>query len=165
MIASIGAVVGLAFVGYELMQTNAIAREEANSAWAEVAVESAKILTDPTLSVVIAKAMRSNSELTDAETLQLIGALQIYMENLTVGQALTDTGRIDFDYYNWVEQDAWFIFSNPHSQAWWEYVRYGYDPRLAQAVERSISTHTQSDVATALDEISSGREASRKNSN
>ena len=158
VIAALGVIVGLAFVAYELRQTNKIAYENANSEISDKLMSFYAFLAEPGISEVLVKAQEGTSELTRVEASRFSQILASWVEVQYYGTVLQLSGRTDEDWLGHTERGAHAYFGNRHGRAWWDEAKIGYPRELVNAVERGLANSDSGKRLEFMDNVRFGRD-------
>ena len=145
LLASIGVLVGLLVVAYELRQNKVFAEAEYSQAsydkWMQVA--SMEIETD--IGEIFIKSIEDPDSLSKPEKFKLnawlLQAITVYDNGdraLELGVA-TPTAEM-------AEEDARYYFASEYSRQWFEANRYWIRPNVAETISRVIETTSPSTV-------------------
>ena len=137
--ATVGVVVSLGLVVYEVRENNAIAYQQAISGnwqnWTNLS--SAQLQSD--VADVIAKSMTTPDDLTVAETLKLNFWLNAHMTAWEQDLATAKlTGRDVEPYVIDLTHEAQWYFGNRITRTWYYENRYWLSPEYVQAIDRTL---------------------------
>ncbi len=158
LVASIGVIVGLGFVAYELRQNNKIAYEDANSSISDKFLQLYENMSEPNNSELILKALEQQDELTRVEANRLSELLALRLEIYYYGVILQQqTGRTNEDFLGYLENLVPEHLDTSFGRAWWEQVRNNYPPEITAAVDRGLQNVEPDERLKFLDRIRKGQ--------
>ena len=140
ILANVGVIAGIVFLGYEMRQNTQVARQEAYSSFAQSINDvNTTIMASPELAAIIARASEgaSRSEFSRAEQLQydlaIIGLVRVFEGHY---QSLEDD-IVDESYFRTVSTGT-----GPWAQAYfreyWPQVRPTFDPEFVEYFEELL---------------------------
>ena len=141
--ATLGAIVGLLTVAYEIQQSNRVAQSEnIADVWGQW-ISTSTALIESDIAVTRAKAMTSPEELTLAEKINLGSYLQnwvfLYEHNVNSSYLLGLASEDDLTtLLEEVSQEAPSIFGSSWSRAWLVENKYWIAPPIFEAIERGL---------------------------
>lgn len=142
-LGTVGAIVGLIAVAYEIQQSNRIAGSEAAAAnWSQW-ISSNIAMIDSDIAEIRAKAMTNPEELTLAEKVDLDMYLEnwvsLYEHNTGATYLLGVEGEEDWgDLYKEATEEAQNIFGSSWSRAWLAENKNWITPQIFEAIERGL---------------------------
>ena len=142
-LATLGAIVGLIAVAYEIQQSNRIAGSETAAAnWSQW-ISSNIGLIDSDIAEIRAKAMTNPEELTRAEKIDLDMYLEswvsLYEHNTGATYLLGVEGEEDWsDLYSEAAEEAPDVFGSSWSRAWLAENKDWITPQIFEAIERGL---------------------------
>jgi len=139
LLAAAGVLVGLAFVAYEVRQTNDIAFAEARSDMLSGYQEQAMSTYGPEISGSFIKSIEEPHQLSDEEILKvnnyLVAAMSMINKQAVLyyqfGRAAEPTDDI--------LDAARFYLGGSFARSWWQLNKYWMDPTLVETVERHLA--------------------------
>ena len=141
-LATLGALVGLLVVGYEVRQSNAIAVADSTSAaWTNWTSTSLSLM-ESGFSETRAKSMTNPEGLTLPEKIDLDFFLQSWVYSYMLDlEAMYVLGEDEFIPYLYQEaaQEAPRIFGSKFSRGWLQENKYWIAPDLVKAIEESLN--------------------------
>lgn len=140
--ATLGAIVGLLTVAYEIQQSNRVAvSENAAGNWSQW-ISTSTALMESNIAVTLAKAMTSPEELTLAEKIDLDLYLQnwVYLYSHNMDSSLVLGLKFEFapNFQEEISKGAPSVFGSSWSRAWLVENKYWIDPRIFEAIERGL---------------------------
>jgi len=137
--ATVGVIVSLGLVAYEIRENNAIAYQQAISGnwqnWTNLA--SAQLQSD--IADVMAKSMTNPDDMSVAETLKLNFWLTAQMTAWEQDLATVKlTGRDPERLVTALTQEASWYFGNKVTRGWYFENRYTLSPEYVQAIDRAL---------------------------
>ena len=139
LVATVGVIVGLVLVVYEIRENNAIAYQQAISGnWQNwTSLSGAQLQSD--VADVIAKSMTNPDDLTVAETLKLNFWLNAHVTAWEQDLATAKlTGRDTQTYITDLTHEAPWYFGNKITRAWYYENRYWLSPEYVQAIDQTL---------------------------
>jgi len=163
ILASVGVLIGLVIVAYEIRETNRIAFDQMAYETTTSYMTWALSQTNPAVAQVIIKARENVEPLSRVEAQMLSGFLQAMMESYIAVYELMKSGRASFDVLADLEVQGGLLLDSPAEREWYRLNRSWIPVELQEPIDRSLANTPTGGSLSLIDQIrkKSGQGADR----
>lgn len=152
--ASVGVIIGLVMVGYEIRVSNRIGIEQASSMAIERWDRINEFMLTEGVADIFVRANRGEA-LTAAEALQLKALADSALMAMQYDLQLAETGS--WDSYDDIEgiydRTIQLYVGNEYSRRQWEMAKHAWDPWFVSIVDQALAKSDKRDVISELDYV------------
>jgi hypothetical protein len=137
--ASVGVVIGLFMLIVEIRQNSDIARDDTYVAIAESWGMLSISEFESDIGTIFEKSMESPETMTNAELFRLGAWIQTFVQIWQL-QLEMDQGAV-YDVASEISSEAYYLFGNHASRAWYSVNRYWMSPEITDAIDDYIANN------------------------